>query len=157
MPVTTPALADGEVLASAAQLRTLIGRLRRTLQEHAPAGGFTSSQVSVMTRLLTDGPTTLTALARAENMRPQSMSAIIAVLEAAGYVQGTPDPTDGRQTILAATAIARDAAAAVQATKDDWLVAAIRGRLSDAEQADLARSIPLLARLIEPQPESRQK
>ena len=157
MPTSTAALTDTEVMASAAELRTLVGKLRRKLQEQAPPGGFTPSQVSVMTRLLGDGPATLTALARAEGMRPQSMSAIIAALEAANYVQGTPDPLDGRQTILAATTIAREAATLVQASKDDWLFATIRSRLSDAEQADLAGSIRLLARLVDPQPESRQK
>jgi DNA-binding MarR family transcriptional regulator len=152
-----PTATDTETLAAASELRAVIGRLRRRLQEHSPLGGFTPSQVTVMTRLLSNGPRTLTALARAEGMRPQSMSAIIAALGSGGYVEGSPDPTDGRQTILSATSRAREAAAEVQATKDDWLVAAIRTRLSDAEHADLVRSIPLLARLADLQPESRQK
>lgn len=154
MPAAIATLSDREVMAAAAELRALIGRLRRKLQDQAP-GGFTPSQVSAMARLLGDGPTTLTALARVEGMRPQSMSVIIAALEAANYVERTPDPTDGRQTILAATPVAREAATLVQAAKDDWLFTAIRVQLSDAEQADLARSIPLLARLVDPQPESQ--
>jgi DNA-binding MarR family transcriptional regulator len=148
----TPTLAaptDREVAAAAAELRALVGKLRRRLQEQATPGGFTPSQVAVMTRLLSDGPATLTALARAEGMRPQSMSAIVAALEIVGFVSGTADPTDGRQTILAATDKARETASAVQAAKDDWLVRAIRTRLSADEQADLARSIPLFARILE--------
>src|ERR1700722_4708340 len=101
--MTPPAvMSDGEAMASAAELRGLIGKLRRRLQDQAPPGGFTPSQVSAMTRLLVDGPTTLTALARTEGMRPQSMSAIITVLEAANLVRGTPDPVDRRQKIMAA-------------------------------------------------------
>jgi DNA-binding MarR family transcriptional regulator len=149
MPPVSLAPTDAEVAESVAELRTIVGKLRRKLQEQASGSDFTLSQISVCTRLHTEGPSTLTALARAEGMRPQSMSAIISALEATGFVQGTPDPSDGRQTILSLTDRARDTAAAVQAAKDDWLVRAIRTRLSDDEQADLARSIPLLKRITE--------
>jgi DNA-binding MarR family transcriptional regulator len=36
-------------------------------------------------------------------MRPQSMGSAVALLEAAGFVSGAPDPSDGRQTILSLT------------------------------------------------------
>lgn len=54
-------------------------------------------------RLERDGPATLTALARVENMRSQSMGAIVGPLEEAGLVAGAPDPNDGRQTLLSVT------------------------------------------------------
>ncbi len=58
-------------------------------------------------RLERDGPATLTALARVENMRSQSMGAIVGPLEEAGFVAGAPDPNDGRQTVLSITALGR--------------------------------------------------
>src|ERR1700691_2659106 len=89
--------------ALAAELRIVLGALLRRLREQAGASDLTSAQKSVLLRLERDGPTTGSTLARAEAMRPQSMGAIIAALEAAGYVAGAPDPSDGRQTIISLT------------------------------------------------------
>jgi len=78
------------------------------------------------------------------------MGAITAALEAAGLVDGTPHPTDGRQTILALTAACRDKLAANRAARQDWLCRAIQTKLAPAEQDALAQSIALLQRLVEP-------
>ncbi|HEY2644815.1 MAG TPA: MarR family transcriptional regulator [Galbitalea sp.] len=141
---------EAATLATASELRQLIGKLRRKLSEQATPGDFTPSQISVLTRLLQDGPTTLTALARAEGMRPQSMSAIVAALDAVGYVSGSPDPTDGRQTILSLTELATTTINANRVAKDDWLFHAIRERYDQREQAELVRAVELLRRLLEP-------
>ena len=45
----------------------------------------------------------MSSLARAEGMRPQSMSAIVAPLQETGLVKGSPDPGDGRQTLMSLT------------------------------------------------------
>src|ERR1700685_1508239 len=96
--------ADSERAAAlAAELHIVMGALKRRLREHGDLGDLTSAQKSVLLRLERDGPTTGSALGRAEAMRPQSMGAIIAALEAAGYVAGAPDPSDGRQTIISLT------------------------------------------------------
>src|ERR1700679_141291 len=89
--------------ALATELRIVAGALSRRFREQADMGDLTSAQKSVLLRLERDGPATGSALARAEAMRPQSMGAIIAALETAGYVAGTPDPADGRQTIISLT------------------------------------------------------
>ena len=136
-------------MSTASELRSLVAKLRRKLSEQTSPGDFTPSQISALSRLLNDGPTTLTALADAEGMRPQSMSAIVAVLEAADFVEGTPDPADGRRTILSITDSARQTVESNRAAKDDWLFGAIRSRLSSAEQAQLADSIELLKRLVQ--------
>ena len=78
----------------AGELRVLIGKLKRRLREQANPGDFTWSQKSVVIRLEREGPATVTTLARAEGVRPQSMGATVAVLEAAGLVRGSPDPRD---------------------------------------------------------------
>lgn len=138
------------VVAVAGDLRTLIGRLRRRLRDEAPPGDFTPSQTSVLARLEREGPATLTMLARAEGMRPQSMGAIVSVLEAAGLVSGAPDPSDGRQTILSLTAVARETIDVGRAAKEDWLVRTIRAKLAPDEQEELAHGIDLLKRLVDP-------
>ncbi len=87
------------------ELRALSGNLKRRLREQAPPGHLTWAQVVVLGRLERDGPATLSALAlaRAANMRSQSVGAIVAPLEKAGLVAGAPDPSDCRQTILSLT------------------------------------------------------
>jgi DNA-binding MarR family transcriptional regulator len=145
--VDVPAM-DAHALAR--EVRILVGQLRRKLREQAEPGDFTPSQVAALIRLLTDGPTTLTALAKAEGMRPQSMGAIVSALDAVGFVSTSPDPNDGRQTILSATPSARHMVEAGRAAKEDWLSRTIEARLSDREQHDLATGIELLKRLLDP-------
>jgi len=94
---------DAHALTLAGDLRVVIGQLRRRLREQASFGDLTFSQASVLSRLEREGPATVTSLARAEGMRPQSMGATVSALQAAGLVSGSPDPRDGRQTILSLT------------------------------------------------------
>ncbi len=135
--------------ALAAELRALAGKLKRRLREQANPGDFTPSQVSVLLRLEKDGPATVSSLARAEGMRPQSMGAAIAPLEAAGLLRGAPDPNDGRQTILSLTDACRDSFREGRAARQDWLSRTIQARLSAPEQEQLAASIELLKRLVD--------
>jgi DNA-binding MarR family transcriptional regulator len=137
------------VSALAADLRALIGRLKRRLREQASAGDLAPSQVSVLLRLEKEGPTTMSNLARAEGMRPQSMGSAVAVLEAAGFVSGAPDPNDGRQTILSLTDTCRKWFREGRAARQDWLFRTIRARLSPKEQKDLAATVELLKRLVD--------
>jgi DNA-binding MarR family transcriptional regulator len=134
-------------LALAKELRLLIGQLMRRLREQAHPGDYTWSQMSVVTRLERDGPATVSALARAEGVRQQSMGATISALEAAGLVKGSPDPADGRQTILSLTDACRKMVKANRAAKEDWLFRAIRTKLSSAEQEKLAAALELVKRI----------
>jgi DNA-binding MarR family transcriptional regulator len=135
--------------ALALELRTSLGKLKRKLAGQAGHEDLTSSQVSVLLRLEKDGPATVSNLARAEAMRPQSMSAVIAPLEAAGLVSGAPDPNDGRQTLLSLTKMCRKRIQERRAAKQDWLTRTIQTRLSAQEQEKLAAALEILARLVE--------
>lgn len=92
---------------------------------------------------------TTSALARAEGMRPQSMGALLAALEALGLVSGTPDPSDGRQTILSLTDRCRTLIEDGRAARQDWLARNIEARLSLEEQRQVLSAITLLKRLVE--------
>ena len=134
-------------LAMASDLRILIGQLKRRLREEATLGDFTPSQIAVLRRLHDDGPATVTALARAEGVRSQSMGATVAALEAAGMVSGSPDPNDGRQTILSLTAACRKKVLAGRAAHEDWLFRTIQSKLTLKEQGELAHAVELLKRV----------
>lgn len=131
----------------ATELRVLLGQLNRRLREQVHPHDLTASQKSTLLRLERDGPATTSTLARAEGVRPQSMGATVATLESLGMIAGTPDPSDGRQTILSLTPAFRETIAASRAAKEDWLLRAIHAHLSEAEQAELARALDLIKRL----------
>lgn len=138
-----------DTLAVAGDLRVVLGQLNRRLRQQADTGDFTRSRVAVLTRLERDGPATMTVLARAEGIRPQSMGVIISVLQDAGLVSGAPDPSDGRQTVLSLTDAARERFATGRLAREDWLFRAIRSQLDPAEQDELAACVALLKRLAE--------
>ncbi|HEY2048480.1 MAG TPA: MarR family transcriptional regulator [Caulobacteraceae bacterium] len=135
--------------ALAAELRALVGKLRRRLREQANAGDLTPSQVSLVQRLEKGGPSTASDLARAEGIRPQSMAAVVAALESAGLVSGAPDPADGRRTVLSLTETCRTLMREGRAARQDWLTRALQQRLSPQEQDELAAAVRLLGRLTE--------
>ncbi|KKL33487.1 MarR family transcriptional regulator [Burkholderia contaminans FFH2055] len=139
----------------AGELRISVGKLMRRMREQVHPNDLTSSQKSVLLRLDRDGPATVSALARAESVRPQSMRVTVATLETLGAVSGEPDPTDGRQTLIALTPGFRKALQANRAAKDDWLFRALQAQLSEAEQAELASAVKLLQRLAEFQEPAR--
>ncbi len=136
-------------LALAAELRVVAGRLIRRLREQADDGDLTSSQKSVVLHLDREGPATVTTLARAQDMRPQSMGAIVSALQLAGLVEGAPDPADGRQTLLSLTPACRDMIATGRAARQDWLFRAIQTTLDREQQEQLAGAVELLKRLAD--------
>jgi DNA-binding MarR family transcriptional regulator len=135
--------------ALAGELRISFGKLNRRLREQAHAGDFTSAQKSVLLRLDRDGPATVSALARAESVRPQSMRITVAGLQAMEAVSGKADSTDARQTLIDLTASFRKTLKASRAAKDDWLVRALQMQLSRQEQSELAAAVKLLQRLAD--------
>ncbi|MBB5510419.1 DNA-binding MarR family transcriptional regulator [Paraburkholderia sp. JPY681] len=135
--------------ALAGELRISLGKLIRRLREQAHPGDFTSAQKSVLLRLDRDGPATVSALARAESVRPQSMRITVAGLEAMGAISGEPDPADGRQTLISLTPRFRKQIKASRAAKEDWLVRALQAQLSAQEQGELLSAVNLLERLAD--------
>ncbi|QEO09443.1 MarR family winged helix-turn-helix transcriptional regulator [Protaetiibacter larvae] len=131
------------------ELRVAVARLSRRLREAAYPRDLSWAQVSALRHIEREGPQTVSSLARLEGVRPQSMGATVAALEAAGFLEGTPDPDDGRQTIWSVTADARVQLDAERAARQDWLLRRVRAELSADEADRLAAVVPLLRRLAE--------
>jgi DNA-binding MarR family transcriptional regulator len=138
-----------EALALAADIRIGFGKLKRRLREEGGAAEITPSQASALGQLERLGPTTVTELAQAEGVRPQSIGATVATLEAAGFVVGAPDPTDGRRTILSLSPMAVEKFSANRTAREGWLFHAIQETLTREEQRDLARGFAVLTKLVE--------
>ena len=133
----------------AAEIRTVGGKLKRRLREHGGRHDLTPSQVSVLLRLEKDDSATVSSLARAEGMRPQSMSAIVMPLEEVGLVSGAPDPSDGRKTLMSLTPKCLKLLQEGRAARQDWLTRTISQKLSAHEQEKLQAAVELLTRLVE--------
>jgi len=149
MDVRVDELGNLKVRALAGELRAVVGKLRRRLLEQSHIGDLTSSQISVLARLERDGPATISTLARAEGMRQQSMGTIISALLREGFISASPDPTDGRQTILTLTDASRQRIRASRSIREDWLYRAIQNHLSPAEQDVLESAVEHLKRLAD--------
>lgn len=127
----------------------VIGRLARQMRAAAAQHELSLTESAVLARLGRDGPATTAELARAENMRPQSMSAAVATLEERGLVERKPHPSDGRQVNIALT----DRGAAVRSSTKDlkraWLAQAT-ATLELEERQILARAGDILKELLQP-------
>src|SRR5580698_10272402 len=143
-------VADSEIASVlAAQIRTTLSRLKRRLREHGGREDLTPSQVSVLLRLEKDGAATVSGLARAEGMRPQSMSSIVTSLQDAGLVDSSSDPNDGRQTLMSLSKKCERLLREGRAARQDWLTTTILQKLSVQEQQQLSTTLELLRRLTE--------
>jgi DNA-binding MarR family transcriptional regulator len=133
----------------AVEIRAVHRTLKLRVREHGGGKDLTPSQVSVLVRLEKDGATTVSNLARAEGMRPQSMSEIVAPLQEAGLVGGSPDPNDGRQTLMSLTPKCRKWIKEGKAASHDWLTEALSQKLTVPEQLRLREALDLLRRAVE--------
>jgi len=87
----------------AAAIQTSIGTFVRQIRTLTVAGELTLPEYSALRRLSRQGPSSTTAMAKAEQITTQSMGATISSLENRGLVERRPDIVDGRKSILSLT------------------------------------------------------
>jgi DNA-binding MarR family transcriptional regulator len=127
----------------ASELRVVLGQLVRRLRaEHR----FPLSHGSVLGRLDREGPQSVSQLAVAERVRPQSMAQTVSEMEADGYVERRADPSDRRRALVDFTPAGRAALDADRRHRVGWLASAIAD-VPAADQAALARATDVLRRL----------
>ena len=135
---------DPALLAS--ELRLIVGRLVRRMRAE---GRAPLAQLAVLGRLDRGGPATVSALATAERVRPQSMSQTVSELETDGLVSRRPDPTDRRQLLVELTDPGRAALIDERRQREGWLTRAIEDDLTAAERRALERALEPLRRLAD--------
>lgn len=130
----------------ASELRVVLGHLVRRLRaEHR----FPLSHGAVLGRLDREGPQSVSDLAAAERVRPQSMAQTVGDLEGDGLVARRPDPEDGRRALVELTQSGIEALQADRRQREGWLARAISEDLSKEEQAVLRQAVDLLRRLAD--------
>ena len=135
----------------AVELMKAMTRLRARLRaESAPSDmRWGWSQLTTLSRLVTQGPATTSDLAQAEHVRRQSMAETIAALREGGLVEARPDPDDGRKTLIYATPQARTLSENIPAAREAWLGTAVAGLLEPEEQRILLEAAAIMNRLAD--------
>jgi len=129
----------------ASDLRVVLGQLiRRLRREHR----FPLSHGSVLGRLDREGSQSVSDLAAAERVRPQSMAQTVTDLEGDGYVKRHPDPRDGRRVLISLTEAGETELLEDRGRREGWLVKAIE-ELPPEDQATVERAIVLLGQLAD--------
>ena len=91
----------------AAALLASIGLLLRRLRQLRPTASSRCRRARRWPGWTAAGRHAASALARLEQISPQSMGATLAGLEARGLVERRPDPDDGRRIVLSITGAGR--------------------------------------------------
>lgn len=130
------------------RLRLAVGRLARRMKQMYDESEVTFSETSVLARLEREGPTTPTALAVSEHVRPQAMGNTLTALEQRGLISRTPDPTDGRRLIVSIARSGREVLEGKSEVVNSALQEAASG-FTASEQRQLAAAIDLLERLAD--------
>jgi DNA-binding MarR family transcriptional regulator len=87
----------------ATRLHSAAIQLLRKLRREDDAIGLTAPRLSVLSVVVFAGPRTLGELAVAEQVKPPTMTRLVAALEKQRLVRRVPDPVDGRVTRIAPT------------------------------------------------------
>ena len=133
----------------ASALRVSIGLLLRRLRQVQADGELTLPESSALTRLDRGGPATPSALARLEQISPQSMGATRSALEARGLVERRPDPGDGRRVVVSLSETGRQALRNKRNARVEQLARALSSGFTHSELQQLMAAAPLLERLAQ--------
>ncbi len=138
-----------DTLPTAIQLRAALSGLQRELRSQAPGDGPSTAQLGVLALLYRLGPLPPSQVARHERVKLQSLTRLLAEMEAAALVTRGPDPADARRTLLALTPTGARALTDEAHRREASLADAIATRLTAAERARLRAACGLLDRLAQ--------
>jgi DNA-binding MarR family transcriptional regulator len=133
----------------AAALQVSIGLLRRQLGQRPVDGELTTPETAALARIDRGGPTTASALAKLEQISPQSMGATLGALEARGLVERRPDPKDGRRAVLSMTRAGLEALRLRRNARAEQLAQALSTGFTRTELKQLIAAAPLIERLAQ--------
>jgi DNA-binding MarR family transcriptional regulator len=140
---------DLDAMEVAAALQLSIGGFLRRLRQQPLAGDLRAPERSALRQLEASGPATSAALARLEQISPQSMGATVSALEGRGLIERRPDPTDGRRVVLSVTDSGRQALQHKRDARVEQLAGVLSTEFTRAELEQLRAVTPLIERLTQ--------
>ena len=134
---------------AAGALAVNLSRLARRLRQRPLTGELSQPESAALAKLTRDNAMTVADLARAEDVRPQSMGAIVGALERRGLLKRQRDRTDGRRVLITVTKAGREAIDRGRTPRGDQLAAGLASGFTDEELEQLVAAAPLLGRLAD--------
>ena len=117
--------------------------LLRKIRKEDERTGITASRLSALSVLVFAGPMRITDLARAEHVKPPTMTRIVAALETDQLAKRRADAADGRSARIEATRRGERLMQQGRQRRVERLGAALKG-LSDEERAVLSRAAAII-------------
>src|ERR1700743_1785448 len=145
MVLRVPAQTEIDTAALAADLRVVLGQLIRRLRTE---NLFPLNQAAVLGRIDRCGAQSVSDLAAAERVRPQSMAQTVGDLEADALVERKPDPGDRRRALVSLTAAGKARIEADRRLRESWLVKALE-ELPESDRGTIERAVGILGRLAD--------
>jgi DNA-binding MarR family transcriptional regulator len=130
-----------------AQVRRGASRLARRLRLERPNESISLTKLAVLAHLHRWGAATAGELAAAEHLQPQSLTRVLADLEAEGMLTRHRDESDRRQYVLEITPVGVLAMVEDMDARDHWLAQAMENELTETEQQLLCLAGALMDRL----------
>lgn len=130
----------------AARLRVVLTRLSRQLRSRS-AVEVSPGQLSALSRLEQCGPLRLNGLAEAEGTSAPSACRLVETLVVRRLVERTPDPADGRASLIGLSRGGRALLAQLETGSTETLRVGLDD-LPGAEQAALRHALPALEALV---------
>ena len=144
--VTTPR-SDRELSELASRLRMAIVRTARRMRQEA-GGELSPTLIAALATIDRAGPLTPSELAEAERVKRPTATRIAAALERDGLIERAADPSDGRASLLSASAAGRELLRRVRRRKNAYLSSRLH-QLDAEEVAALERAAEVLEHLLE--------
>jgi DNA-binding MarR family transcriptional regulator len=132
---------------TAAHLRLVIARTARRMRQEA-AGELPGSAASALATVELHGPLTPSEVAEVERVKRPTATRILHWLEEQGLVERTPDPKDGRSSLIAINGRGRERLRRLRGRKNAYLARRMRG-LDPADVATLEQAAEILERVLE--------
>jgi DNA-binding MarR family transcriptional regulator len=136
-------------LSTARAVRRATQRLSRRLQLQRAPDGLSLTKISLLGHLARNGPMTAGALAAADRLQPQSVTRVLAELEADGHITRLLNPTDKRQRVFAISDAGRLALRQDMRLRDKWLASVMHAELTPAERDTVLHAAAILERLAD--------
>ena len=141
--------AEPDLARLARTVREGVGRLNWRMRAECDAGSPGPTVLAVLSRLIRAGTHTPKELADAERIQPQSLTRVLASLTDRGLITRTPDPADGRRSLIDITPAGRAVLREYTASRERWLTGALGATLSPTERQLLCLAAELLVRVAE--------
>ena len=146
----TPNAKDTSLTDAAAQLRLGVVRTARRLRQEAAAEatGLTPTSTSALATIERHGPLTPSELAQLERVQRPTVTRTLGCLEREGLVERTPDPADGRSSLVSVNAAGRERLRRLRGRKNAYLAKRMREMPAD-DVATLERAAEILEGMLE--------